>query len=376
MEEDFFKKQTPSSRIKASIVAEYFPQYCRILLTKPQHLIRYLDLFAGPGLYEDQNLSTPLLIAQACAKDANLSQKVHLLFNDNKYSKELESNFNERFQPGTFKYLPRFGDRTVGEDEAINRFLTTVVGKPNPKPTLLFFDPFGYKGIDTLALATFLGNWGNELFLFVNTKRINAAITNNKFEDLMQSLFPTSIEQLRQDKKYKASVYERLALIMDNLANEFIKAIPGTLYHCAFKFQEEDSKATSHFIIHFTKHQRGYELIKQVYHDFDNIGAALEKDGVYTFDAKKMDQKGSALTFGDSNVAALSSQLEKAFKGRKLTARELFEEHHPTSKFCGTHYNKTLRKMVDDGKVKAHFTDSVNHKVSVLINDYCILEFI
>jgi len=106
--EAFFKKQTPSSRIKASIVAEYFPQYSRILLKKPQPEIRYLDLFAGPGLYEDGSPSTPLLIAKSCANDPQLAQKVRLIFNDNKYSKQLEVNFYKHFSKSTFHFEPRF----------------------------------------------------------------------------------------------------------------------------------------------------------------------------------------------------------------------------------------------------------------------------
>lgn len=82
---EFFKEQTLSSKIKANIVAEYFPQYCKIILNKPQKEIRYLDLFAGPGIYNDNHLSTPILIGRACEKDERLSKYVRLLFNDNQY---------------------------------------------------------------------------------------------------------------------------------------------------------------------------------------------------------------------------------------------------------------------------------------------------
>jgi len=376
MNDDFFKKQSESSRIKASIVAEYFPQYCRILLKHPQPEIRYLDLFAGPGKYEDNNLSTPLLIANSCSNDAVLSQKVRLLFNDNQYSSQLERNFYDHFPKGTFHFEPRFGDKTVGEDERILNYLKqgSTVNK-NPYPTLLFFDPWGYKGIDTLVLAKFLESWGNEIFLFVNIKRIHAAIENNKFDDLMQSLFPTTIDLIRKDRKYKASVPERLTLIIENLANEFNKAVKGTLYHCAFKFQEEDSHTTSHYIIHFTKHQRGYELIKQVFYNFDNIGASLDKDGNYTFDVKKMGPKDCEFDFGDDNIEALNAMLSCTYKGRCLSAKALFDEHHPKTKFCGTHYARTLRWMVDQKIIESTFVDGSKHKVSVLLTDNCKIKF-
>lgn len=376
-EKNFFEIQTPSSRTKAKIVAEYFPKYCRILLKKPQNEIRYIDLFAGPGKYEDGNHSTPLLLASACAQDAALRQKVHLMFNDNEYCKQLQANFNECFPENPFRFSPKFADKTVGEDAKITLYLTKEPQNPNPYPTLLFFDPFGYKTIDTTVLSKFLTNWGNEIFLFVNTKRINAAIDNGKFDELMQSLFPTTIEQLRKDKKYRAvRVYERLALIMDNLSSEFKKAVQGDLFCSVFKFQEEDSEGTSHFILHLTKHKKGYELVKQVYYDFDNIGAALDKDGHYTFDAKRMDvPKGSSIDFGDLNVAVLQEQLLKKYKGRVINTRELFDEHQPSTKWAGSHYLKTLRKMVAEGVIKASFTDKAEHTVTVLLTPHSILEF-
>ena len=377
MENTFFDIQTESSYVKAKIVAEYFPQYCKIILKKPQKEIWYLDLFSGPGKYKDGKDSTPLLIAKSCSENPVLAEKVRLLFNDRYFIDELKKNFYECFNSRTFALEPRFGDRIVGEDDNIKNHLMKYFGKPNPHPTLLFFDPWGYKGIDSNVLAKFLSNWGNEIFLFVNIKRIHAAIENNKFDELMENLFPTTISDLRKNRRYKASTQERINLIMDSLATEFKKAVPDDIFHCAFKFQEEDSSATSHFILHLTKHQKGYELIKQIYYDFDNIGATLEKDGVYTFDAKKMvESSNSSFNFGDQNVQALSDILQKKYKGRKLSAKALFNDHHPSSKFCGSHYAKTLRDMVDKGKVKSTFSDNREHKVSVLLTDQCILEFI
>ena len=127
-------------------------------------------------------------------------------------------NFLEHFPSGTFTNEPRFGSEIVGQSEKITDYLSRAEAAKNERPTLLFIDPWGYKGIDTLILTKFLSNWGNELFLFVNTKRINAAIDNDKFDNLMNTLFPTTIGHLRKDKKYGATVTERVKLIIDNLA--------------------------------------------------------------------------------------------------------------------------------------------------------------
>lgn len=376
MNEEFFDIQTDSSRIKANIVANYFPSYCKIINRARQDTIVYLDLFSGPGVYKDGSWSTPMLIGDAVAKDEALKDIVLLMFNDNAYIEQLKNNFHSHFPQGSFKHPPRFGDKTVGDDDKIKEFLIKKHEKKNPRPTLLFFDPWGYKGIDTKELSEFLQNWGNEIFLFVNIKRIHAAIQNDKFDQLMALLFPTTIEKIKHERRYKASVHERLSLIIDHLANEFKTNIPRGLYHTAFKFQEEDSSATSHYIIHFTKHPKGYELVKQTYYNFDNIGADLEKDGTYTFDAKKMNYSaGLGFDFTEDNLKNLSEALMKRYTGRTITARKLFEEHQINTKYCATHYAKTLRKMVENDLVEAKFIDQINHKVSVLLIDQCILRF-
>ena len=375
----FFEEQTDSSRIKASIVAKYFPSYCRILNRYPQKEFRYLDLFAGPGMYKDGNFSTPLLLGESITKDKTLRKKVRFLFNDNQHIEALEKNFNEQIEVDKLNFKPKFGNKTVGEDEGINNYLRTrhtdEKGK-NKFPTLLFFDPWGYKGINTIDLAKFMQDWGNEIFLFVNIKRIHAAIKNKKFDDLMNCLFPTTIDEIKQERRYKAKVHERLSLIMDKLASEFDKLIEGKLYHTSFKFQEEDSLATSHFIIHFTKHPRGYELVKQIFYDFDNIGASLEKEGTYTFDAKHMKYtSGFNFDFTQDNIEALTKHLLKKFEGRTISARKLFDIDQTNNKYCATHYVQTLRQMKDKDLINAYFNDNINHKVSVLLKDECILEF-
>ena len=371
----FFNSQTASSRIKSNIVANYFPKYCKIILKHPQKEIRYLDLFSGPGIYMDGSLSTPILIGDLCNKDVTLRNVVRLMFNDNQHIDTLKDHFLKRYVDYPFKFDPRFANKTVGEDEQLSSYFrkSTIVGK-NPHPTLLFFDPFGYKGINTRDLANFLSNWGNEIFLFFNIKRIHAAVENDKFDDLMNELFPTTFQKIKNDRKYVGQVSERLNLIIENLANEFKHIVPN-LFHCAFKFQEEDSHTTSHYIIHFTKHNRGYDLVKQIYNDFDNIGATLGVNGDYTFDAKKLDTSNGLIDFGDQNINILCNDLVDKFKGRKLTASQLFEEHHTSNKYCRKHYSEALRILVSKGIINSIFTDGKDHYVTVLINDFCILEF-
>lgn len=378
-EQNFFEKQTLSSKVKASIVSEYFPKYCSIIVRKhvPEK-IGYLDLFSGPGMYEDGNPSTPILIARNCLKDEDLKNRVWMVFNDKCYSEQLKENFNKEFPEGTFKYKPHFGHSTVGESQEINDFIVknTCKGRFNEQPSVLFIDPWGYKGIETNVLSQFLSYWGNELFIFINSKRINPALENDKFEEPMRCLFPNSYDKVKVEIRNKRTVSERLQFIIDNLGKEYEALLKSRVYYTAFKFQEEDIETTSHFILHLTKNSRGFDLVKQIYNDFANVGTVFDGINTYTFDVKKITNPVEELFDTNSeNIDALKNMLLEEYKGRTITSYDLFEKHQQNCLYSRSHYVKALRRLVEEGLIESEFTDGKNHVVTVLLSKDCVLKF-
>lgn len=376
---NFFEKQTLSSRVKANIISEYFPKYCKIIVRRhiPER-IGYFDLFAGPGKYEDGNWSTPLLIAKHCFDDELLRQKVWMVFNDKEYSEQLKSNFLQLYPNNTFMHKPHFGHSVVGECKEIDKFITKNRMKDgkNECPSVLFIDPFGYKGIDTTILSQFLRYWGNELFIFINTKRINPALENEKFEPLMRCLFPQSYENLKVQVRNQKRVSERLQFIIKNLGKEYSKLLGGNVYYTAFKFQEEDIETTSHFILHLTKSKRGFDLIKQIYNDFANVGTIFDGINTYTFDVKKISNPIEELFDASSeNIDFLKEKLFSTYKGRVISALDLFEEHQKKGLYCRKHYTEALRRLVKEGRISSEYLDNKQHIVTVLLIKECILHF-
>ena len=382
-ENDFFKKQTDSSRVKASIVSEYFPQYCKIIRRKHEpEMFRYIDLFAGPGIYEDGNISTPIMLARNIAKESSLKDKVQFVFNDLNYCEELRANFEAEFPRGTFPKKVYFMDKKVGEYDNIYTYLEKSTMRPygnvwrNDQPSLLFFDPFGYKGMRTETLAKFLKNWGNEIFLFINTKRINPALENELFEEMMRLWFPSRFDTLKEEVRKLKTLTERLEYILTSLREEFVALVGGMVYCCAFRFQEENSRTTSHYILHITKGDRGYDLCKSVYSKYANEDLVLSHgSNTYTFDPKKCANDVSL--FGDTNMAAeaLKEILCKEYKGKTITALALFEEHQRGSRYSRDHYTRALRMAEEEGLLTAEYTDGKNHKVKVLLDKECVVTF-
>ena len=377
---NFFESQTPTSLIKASIVSEYFPKYCKIIVRKRiPRMIRYIDLFAGPGMYQDGSPSTPLMIAKNCYDDPQLRNQVWMIFNDKLYSEELKANFEVQYPVGTFLHKPFFGNQVVGESEGINRYIAknTLNGNYNDAPAVMFIDPFGYKNIDTRLLAQFLSYWGNELFIFVNSKRINAAIDNDKFEENMRTLFPTQFDALKNQIRSFGTLSERLQFIIDNLGQEYNNLLRGRVFYTAFKFQEEAQDTTSHYILHLTKGPRGYDLIKQIYNDFANVGTIFDGRNTYTFDQKMIGQQIiDIFDPAQDNIDKLAGELCIRFAGRTLTAYDLFEQDQTGTLYSRAHYTKALRQLYDAGKISSVFTDGKNHTVSVLLNRDCTIKFL
>jgi len=379
---DFFKEQTISSKIKSLIVSEYFPSYCKIITKK--HIpdeVRYIDLFAGPGLYDDRKESTPILVTRKCVDIPLLKEKARLMFNDVDYGNVLKNNYDSLFAVNGLKIYPRFGTKKVGECPEIDDFLMKSTmkhglnGLRNVSPSMLFIDPFGYKGVNTTVLTKFMKNWGNEIFLFVNIKRIHAAIENEKFESLMRELFPTTFDEVKNDRRYKLNPQERISLIVDKLGLEFEKELGAPFYYTSFQFQEEDNKAASHYIMHFTKHHRGFDLVKTIYNDFANVGTVFDGVNSYTFDPKKNNEL-ELIDFNQMNIEKLAQEILEKYKSKTTTAYDIFErENAEGSLYSRSHYTHALRELVKSGDLSAVFTDNKNHRESVLPIKECILKF-
>lgn len=122
-EEKFWASQRPESRVKALLVSDYFPQYCRIVDRGKGEGFVYIDLWAGRGKYGDGNLSTPLLLADILAKDAYLKEKVTFVFNDLNNVEVLKRNFNERYGENTFVITPRWGNYDAEKSSVIRNYL-------------------------------------------------------------------------------------------------------------------------------------------------------------------------------------------------------------------------------------------------------------
>jgi three-Cys-motif partner protein len=145
VDNQFFDESRAQSQIKARIVAKYFWAWAKVVIPttkKRGNRIAYIDLFAGPGRYEDGTLSTPLLILERAIEDPDMREMLVTLFNDRDAGNvgKLKAAIDALPRIDTLKHKPQVSNDVVGEEIAKMFAKITLV------PTFFFVDPWGYKG--------------------------------------------------------------------------------------------------------------------------------------------------------------------------------------------------------------------------------------
>lgn len=79
--------------------------------------------------------------------------------------------------------------------------------------------------------------------------------------------------------------------------------------------------------------------------------------------------------FKQDKIEFLKQQIKTEYTGKTISARQLFKEHQKNCLYAEKHYRLALRQLSDEGDLVVTYTDLSKHRVSVKLEDYCILTF-
>ena len=266
MNNGFFQEQREQSQIKARIVAKYFSAWANVILntqkrirTMPQKMA-YIDLFAGPGRYDDQSKSTPLLVLETIIANSDLSERMITLFNDRDKAniESLKKAITQLEGVEKLKYSPTFYNEEVG-DEIVKLFRCE-----ENIPTFFFVDPWGYKGLSLELISSIIRNWGCDCVFFFNYNRVNMGVNNEAVKPHMTSLFGEERLSALQDECKRVKAGERETVVVQALCDALKNN--GSKFVLPFRFRNEQGNRTSHHLIFISKHFRGYEIMKEIMH--------------------------------------------------------------------------------------------------------------
>jgi len=339
LNENFFSEQSEASKIKSKIVSKYLDGWS-LIIGSWAHKIVYADFFAGCGRYEDGNPSTPLEAISNIAVRDKLRGKIQMIFNEfnGEFYKQLQDNVIKYQDTKLLFYKPIIQNQDFQDLPALVQLRNWLELSPgvNIPPSLVFVDPWGYKGLSLYHLGDILKIKGCEVIFFFNYNRINSALSNAFMKKHMALLFgQEKAELLRKE----------LALIRDKpTAREavIIKAVkeilqthvnPQRAYIQEFKFKK--GNRVSHFVIFATTHPKGFGLMK----DIMALESASYFDGLPTYQYSQSKSIQMSLFGG---LVPLAEQLLKFFAGQTVSSLDVYEKHQVTGPYTSRNYKDVL----------------------------------
>jgi three-Cys-motif partner protein len=347
---EFFTEQKEQSKVKTEIVTKYFDAWSNIMSLRAGAM-NYIDLFSGPGRYEDGSESTPLLILKKCIENEKLRSSVATIFNDanSEIAARLQAEIDAIDGIEELSHTPNVLNTEIGEE------VVEVFRRKRMSPTLTFIDPFGYKGLTSELIGALIKDWGSDCIFFFNYNRINMGIRNPIVEKHMNAIFGEERAEALRERVINLSPEERELTIVNELAQSLSNG--NANYVLPFRFMDENKNKTSHYLIFVSKHILGYTIMKEIMWK----SSTSYEDNVASFSyipVKHLPQQSYEqleLLLGYSRpLDDLGTELRDIFKGQTLTVEKIIDKHHVSKPFIAANYKETLRRLEEDGYILAN----------------------
>ena len=336
----FFDKPIEQSQVKSRIVEKYFCAWAQVM-KRWADKIGYIDLYAGPGRYQDGSKSTPILVLERAIEKEDIRDKLVCLFNDlnQDYTESLRSTIDSIPSINSLEHKPTVMNEEAGEK---------IFEQMDIIPALFFVDPWGYKGLSLQLISAVLKSWGCDCIFFFNYNRINMSITNQAVKEHMDALFGESrANELRAQLSHMDPDERELAIV--EAISQALKEEGGE-YVLRFCFKTQSGSRSSHHLIFVSKHIRGYQIMK----DIMARESSTTAQGVPSFDHNPAVALEQPLLFELLRpLDDLADMLLMDFAGKTRTMKQIYRQHNVDTFFVKSNYKDVLAKLEDEGKIQA-----------------------
>ena len=360
----FFNEQKEQSLIKARIVEKYFWAWAKVIISKVKkgsssnQKIAYVDLFAGAGRYEDGSKSTPVKVLETAIADPDMRNMLVSIFNDAdvKNVNSLQQAIDSIPGIENLKYRPRISKYEVGEN-IVKTFQSMKL-----VPTLLFVDPWGYKGLSLQLVNSVVKDWGCDCIFFFNYNRINMGLSNDAVKEHINALFgQVGADQLRERLK-TLTPQERELTVVEYICEALEM---GGKYVLPFRFRHEMGNRTSHHLIFVSKHPKGYEIMKEIMAK----ESSEQTQGVPSFEYNPATLQQPLLFELTRPLDQLESMLLDNFSGKTMTMAEIYDQHHLGKPYIKKNYKTALSNLESQGKVTVHSPEDKKRRKGTFADD-------
>jgi three-Cys-motif partner protein len=340
----FFAEQSAHSRVKADIVFKYVTAWATVMLNLRSNRKReaaYVDLFSGPGSYEDGARSTPLLIVEEVVKRPLLRNGLRTYFNDlsKAHIESLQQEIGSLANVGLLRWGPEYQSAEASIKLIDSLALSSDI------PQFFFLDQFGWADVTPAMIKRIFRNRMCECAFFFRTSRVIAAVTNPNAELTMKAIFGSSrFDSMRHS--FGSPKCDKEAIVLDALKQTLREV--GATHFQPFPFRLREENSPKHHLIYLGQHEKGLAIMK----DIMGGSSSAHHSGVPLMGFSEAPIQ--SLLFEPDPIPALQVDLLEVFAGRTVSVAQIFSEHHPTSeRFLLRNYQEALRRLEESAIVTA-----------------------
>lgn len=357
---DFFKRKRSASEIKSEILNEYFKAWAAILLGGQKYKnidkLLYVDLFSGPGLYDDGKPSTPIKILNSIynsnGKIIDFNKSVLTIFNDKntRLSNKLKENIES---------LPFYND-LIHKPIIANEIATDSILKEALQsgiPSLTFIDPLGY-GYSQKMLLYSVENWGSDLFVLFNINRIRAAVKNKLVKKNMLGIFAEYYDSISNYYSVELSPYKREKFILEVFERIFSDRGYKSL---KFKVNFPNRKQTSHYLFFISRVNIAITRAKEIMTKYSDV----QPDGVPIFSANSIQDSIFFPSIAEYSIEKLVDILnDNRIDYNNKTIEEIYIEHNYGTNYIKQNYKDAVQNLINSNTI--FLMDKNNNKTERL----------
>lgn len=357
--DNFFVEQSEKSAIKSAIVSNFFKVYLRIISKRYENEeIYYIDLFSGPGMYDDGSKSTPLYIMDALEayNDNKVFDRFHFVFNeDNKvYYDKLVDNIKSH------TLYTRLNNEPIITNQSAEQIDLSVYAKGN-NPVFSFVDPFGYKSTSAKQIWDLVHGIGSDCIFFFNANRIIMDFKKDNKEHFFRELFGDYYSELGNKLSKIQSHHEKMAKVLEAFSmnlKDLVKSKPNNyqLFVLPFGFAFDDRERESHYLLFITKNHKAVCEMKSIMSKVANSICEF-----YSFDSKKINQLSFFNIQDDAyvNFKATIKCFKKQLENRRWALVDFLKTidilsmqcFHKVAPFSQKETKSFLRRLYNEGKL-------------------------
>ena len=339
-----FNEQSDRSAVKTRIVTKYFSTWASIISSNNDEMY-YIDLFSGQGKYDDGTESTPIEVMKVILQKPELKNKMHCYFNegDEDRCKKLRECIYQCDGVQSLKYAP-IVENMVVDKETYKQFENWN------KPSFVFLDPCGYKGLSMNLISSFAESWGTDIIIFFNFNAINRSVDHESFEMTMKEVFGVKHYQIIQERINANE--DRQIVILD----EMIKALQDSKlqYVLPFSFKFTKMNRISHYILFATKNIKAFTKMKEIM--YKEGGHNDNGEGRFEYIPVKNPTKKqrSLLDYFAETPEEFKIRLLSKYSGKELTTREIIDKDTALSRYIDKNYKDALYELFIEGKIECN----------------------